>query len=102
MSAIPSEKLEPPRVGATLQDLRQSTEEFNVALSDMAALQERIKLLQEEIAARVAEANNRSHRFEPLDGRPLLEVNDPSTNRSFQKFPDTTIQTTCLWRHICH
>ena len=43
-----------------LQDLRQSTEEFNVALSDMAALQERIKLLQEEIAARVAEANNRS------------------------------------------
>jgi zinc transporter len=43
-----------------LQELRQSTEEFNVALSDMAALQERIKLLQEEIAARVAEANNRS------------------------------------------
>ncbi len=43
-----------------LQDLRQSTEEFNVALSDMAALQERIKLLQEEIAGRVAEANNRS------------------------------------------
>jgi zinc transporter len=43
-----------------LQDLRQSTEEFNVTLSDMAALQERIKLLQEEIAARVAEANNRS------------------------------------------
>jgi zinc transporter len=40
--------------------LRQSTEEFNVALSDMAALQERIKLLQEEIAGRVAEANNRS------------------------------------------
>jgi zinc transporter len=43
-----------------LQALRQSTEEFNVALSDMAALQERIKLLQEEIAGRVAEANNRS------------------------------------------
>jgi len=43
-----------------LQDLRQSTEEFNLALSDMAALQERIKLLQEDIAARVAEANNRS------------------------------------------
>jgi len=43
-----------------LADLRQSTEEFNVALSDMAALQERIKLLQEEIAGRVAEANNRS------------------------------------------
>ena len=43
-----------------LQDLRQSTEEFGVALRDMAALQERIKLLQEEIAARVAEENNRS------------------------------------------
>lgn len=43
-----------------LQDLRQSTEEFNLALSDMATLQERIKLLQEEIAGRVAEANNRS------------------------------------------
>lgn len=43
-----------------LQDLRQSTEEFNVALRDMAALQERIKLLQEEIAGRVAEQNNRS------------------------------------------
>ncbi len=43
-----------------LGDLHQSTEEFNVALSDMAALQERIKLLQEEIAGRVAEANNRS------------------------------------------
>ncbi|WP_293661222.1 transporter [Rhodoferax sp. OV413] len=43
-----------------LDALRQSTEEFNVALSDMAALQERIKLLQEEIAGRVAEANNRS------------------------------------------
>jgi zinc transporter len=43
-----------------LQDLRQSTEEFNVALSDLSALQERIKLLQEDIAGRVAEANNRS------------------------------------------
>jgi zinc transporter len=43
-----------------VEDLRQSTEEFNVVLSDMAALQERIKLLQEEIAGRVAEANNRS------------------------------------------
>ena len=42
------------------EDLRQSTEEFNVVLSDMAALQERIKLLQEYIAGCVAEANNRS------------------------------------------
>jgi zinc transporter len=42
------------------QELRQSTEEFSVVLSDMTALQERIKLLQEEIAARVNEENNRS------------------------------------------
>ncbi len=43
-----------------LEDLRQSTEEFNVAISDMASLQERIKLLQEEIAGRLSEAQNRS------------------------------------------
>nr|WP_036228183.1 transporter [Massilia sp. JS1662] len=42
------------------QELRQSTEEFTVVLSDLVALQERIKLLQEEIAARVNEDNNRS------------------------------------------
>jgi zinc transporter len=42
------------------QELRQSTEEFTVVLSDLAALQERIKLLQEEIAANVNEDNNRS------------------------------------------
>lgn len=42
------------------QDLRQSTEEFTVVLSDLASLQERIKLLQEEIAAQVNEDNNRS------------------------------------------
>jgi len=54
-------KLPPEWIGEEdLDDLRQSTEEFNVALSDMAALQERIKLLQEEIAGRVAEANSRS------------------------------------------
>jgi zinc transporter len=41
-------------------ELRQSTEEFTVVLRDMTALQERIKLLQEEIAAHVNEENNRS------------------------------------------
>jgi len=41
-------------------DLHHAAEDFNVALRDMATLQERIKLLQEEIAGRVAEANNRS------------------------------------------
>ncbi|MFT3735823.1 MAG: transporter [Rhodocyclaceae bacterium] len=42
------------------QELRQSTEEFSVVLRDMSALQERIKLLQEELAAHVNEQNNRS------------------------------------------
>ncbi len=43
-----------------IQELRQSTEEFSVALRDIGSLQERIKLLQEEIAAEVAESNNKS------------------------------------------
>ncbi|AVR95308.1 transporter [Pseudoduganella armeniaca] len=42
------------------QELREASEEFAVALNDIASLQERIKLLQEEIAALVNEANNRS------------------------------------------
>ena len=42
------------------QGLRQSTEEFSVVLNDMSSLQERIKLLQEEIAAHVNEENGRS------------------------------------------
>jgi len=45
---------------ADAMELRQSTEEFSVVLRDMTALQERIKLLQEEIAAHVNEENNRS------------------------------------------
>ena len=43
-----------------IEELRQSSEEFSVVLNDMAGLQERIKLLQEEIAARVNEANGRT------------------------------------------
>jgi len=43
-----------------LQELRQSTEEFNLVLTDMGALQERIKSMQEEIAGRVSEENNRT------------------------------------------
>jgi len=42
------------------QELRQSTEEFSMVLADMASLQERIKLIQEEIAALVNEGNNHS------------------------------------------
>lgn len=43
-----------------LDELRQSTEEFSLVLRDLTALQERIKLLQEEIAAQVSEQTNRS------------------------------------------
>ncbi|MGO4327391.1 transporter [Cupriavidus sp. 2TAF22] len=42
------------------QDLRESTEEFSLVLSDLAALVERIKLLQEEIAAKLNEQTNRT------------------------------------------
>jgi zinc transporter len=42
------------------RDLRESSEEFSVVLGDMSGLQERIKLLQEEIAARITEQTNRS------------------------------------------
>jgi zinc transporter len=43
-----------------VQALRQANEEFALVLRDIAALQERIKLMQDEAAARVAEENNRS------------------------------------------
>ncbi len=43
-----------------VQALREASEEFSVVLRDMVAVQERIKLLQEEIAAQVNEDNNRS------------------------------------------
>lgn len=42
------------------QSLRQSAEAFSLTVLDMAGLQERIKLLEEEIADRVAEHTNRS------------------------------------------
>ena len=53
---------EPPRWVAAqdLDELRQSTEEFSLVIRDLAALQERIKMLQEEIAAQVGEQTNRS------------------------------------------
>jgi len=52
----------PPRwmTGNDADELRSATEEFALVLHDMQALQERIKLLQEEIAANVNEDNNRS------------------------------------------
>lgn len=42
------------------QHLHRASEEFVVVLRDVAALQDRIKLLQDESAARVAQQNNRS------------------------------------------
>lgn len=51
----------PPWIAShDLEDLRQATEEFSLVLRDLSALQERIKLLQEEIAAQVSEQTNRS------------------------------------------
>lgn len=51
----------PPFVTAgDAEQLRQAGEDFAVVLRDIAALQERIKLLQDEAAARVAVENNRS------------------------------------------
>ena len=43
-----------------LDALRQATEEFSLVIRDLTALQERIKLLQEEMAAQVGEQTNRS------------------------------------------
>ncbi|MBI5256880.1 MAG: transporter [Burkholderiales bacterium] len=43
-----------------LQRLREAGDDFGVSLRDVATLQDRIKLLQDEAAARVAEENNRS------------------------------------------
>lgn len=43
-----------------VQDLRQFTEEFTVVLNDLASLTERIRLLQEELGAKLMEQNNRT------------------------------------------
>jgi zinc transporter len=51
----------PPWVGAADHDsLRRVNDEFTVVLRDIASLHERVKLLQDESAAQVAEQNNRS------------------------------------------
>ncbi|MFN0186900.1 MAG: transporter [Aquabacterium sp.] len=47
----------PPQDMARLQ---RASEEFALVLRDISALQERIKLMQDEVSARVAEDNNRS------------------------------------------
>ena len=43
-----------------LEGLRSAAEEFSIAVADSAALAERLKLLQEELAAKVSEHINRS------------------------------------------
>lgn len=43
-----------------VNELSQTTEEFSTAMRDMAGLQERIKLLQEEITSLIMEQTNRS------------------------------------------
>jgi zinc transporter len=43
-----------------VQDLRGSAEEFSSAIADGSALVERVKVLQEELAAQINEQNNRS------------------------------------------
>ena len=43
-----------------LEELRQSTEEFSLVIRDLAALQERIKLLQDEVAGQVSEQTNKN------------------------------------------
>lgn len=52
----------PPRwaSAADHDSLRRVNDEFAVVLRDIASLHERVKLLQDEAAARVAEENNRS------------------------------------------
>jgi len=54
-------KQPPPWITAQdLDELRQATEEFSLIIRDLSELQERIKLLQEEIAALVGEQTNKS------------------------------------------
>ncbi len=54
-------RLPPPWVSVQgLDELRQATEEFTLVIRDLSELQERIKLLQEEIAAQLNEQTNRS------------------------------------------
>jgi zinc transporter len=46
--------------GEDLQDLRQAAEEFSAVVSDSTALAERVKLLQEEVGARINEDTGRT------------------------------------------
>jgi zinc transporter len=51
----------PPWISARdLDEMRQATEEFSLVLRDLNSLQERIKLVQEEMAAQMGEQTNRN------------------------------------------
>jgi zinc transporter len=45
---------------ADLDELRQTSDEMALVMNDLSGLKERIKLLQEEIAAQASEQSNRS------------------------------------------
>ncbi len=54
-------RMPPPWIAASdVDELRQATEEFSLIVHDVSELLERIKLLQEEIAAQLGEGTNRS------------------------------------------
>jgi zinc transporter len=52
----------PPRflMAEDVNELRAATDEFSLVISDLAVLIERIKLIQEEIAAQINEQTNRT------------------------------------------
>lgn len=58
-----------------LQQLAQANEEFSLVLRDIAALQDRIKLMQDESASKVAEENNRSLFMLTMVTVPALPIN---------------------------
>jgi zinc transporter len=61
-SALARTLADPPAwvAASDTQRLQQASEEFAVVLRDIASLQERIKLMQEEAAARISDANART------------------------------------------
>jgi len=61
--------------GEDLQDLRQSAEEFSGVVSDSTALAERVKLLQEEVGARINEDTGRTLFFLTVVTVAVLPIN---------------------------
>jgi zinc transporter len=61
--------------GEDLQDLRQAAEEFSAVVSDSTALAERVKLLQEEVGARINEDTGRTLFFLTIVTVAALPIN---------------------------